>query len=1325
MDANFNFLGQVTNVFIENLDSKNEEEKLQTLFQKDKNVRDAFLGWSKNHYNLVVHTPKLLSAYKIACANNKEKGIEAGLIRKIAALFSGIQNHAIQEILTTTEKYMSESELNAMFDLHALGILSSENLVKNLKIQWQMQNSLMHNSKMVDRYISIFDKFIPDQFELVKSFSVTLNSNDHIPIQYHNIANGFLPLLDRLPVDQLVNLLSVKNSRGETVFHYKTMVNYSLIKILEKLIPDHVDQLISLLSIDSEEGMLSFMYRELANDYRDLFRKLLNADPVKFSKLINTVGRNGYTAFTDLETNKIYRPLMQECQNKISKQLNKLITLYELKSIPHEEFVKDFGVLISLCESIEYPLMNRYIQICEKLIPHDIDKLVSLLSIQNKNGYGLFMFNGMTNSNIMSKLISCNINEFSKLMSLTTKKGRTALSIPELEIYYSSVIKKEVIVTLDNHNSGIVSDKELIEKLTILFSLAGSKASVFDSEVIDRCVQIFDRFESDQIDLIKPFLTAKDSNGFTVLHYKSTIIKFMPFLEKFPPKHLSDVLSVKDNQGNTPLHYSSGNLLVPLLDKFLPAYADKLFNLLSIQNDKGYAPFLFTNTASIYSDLLIKLFNNNTDKFIKLMSIALRNGETALTDWTVGEEYLIFFATHIFSEFSKTLSTNDLAQKSAILFSLARAEIFNKILIDGIIPILGATPKGFDIFQPLLVAKNSDGWTSLHHPGIREKLLPFLRNLEVDQIIFLLSQKDKKGNTPLHKFKVRDLLQVLAGAIPDPKKLSLDQKNRLLDLFFEPNEKGEIPFEICNRELGVLQPLILQVLDEMKDHPANQLRKFSINPQWVSDVNKQQKIPPKMSYEEYALKAAELKKNINDLWSTFHFGAGEADVPFNYLSIGGKLYKAEQFKQALDTMVSRILTQESWLGTPSRDQPEQLHVFYSEMLHNFTTLLENLKETKASTNEIAATLLDIAAIEMKGYCAAHYQGGIDQAKQLSEVNLDQQIEEQDGGIDLTNIEEKFKKQANNILLEAVEDYVREANSTQSVHLFNQISFAVKLATSSDPYSDNRNIHKYVEKVLTKWDLGSVIRKFLNASKTFDKEQCLDWFMKHTPENFFGKQYSSDKFQKAQKGEDTAIKKAQEQLQNQGLSEESSQKIVKFFCGEEFSKVTDLEGKWGELLGEERYRQLIAANSEEAIDALSEEIPRQQRRAVVSDFKNQLKLKNTIESTYASSSVLTIPVEEILKIKKDFDESIDQLGLEIFSTENEEKLDPSAIYNRKHEGLPSQRLDRDRRIEYAKQFFVDTTETVDLTKRQEGRPWLTPIGAGEILTAIGVLNKTKT
>ncbi|MEI8365873.1 MAG: hypothetical protein WCF65_05590, partial [Parachlamydiaceae bacterium] len=261
---------------------------------------------------------------------------------------------------------------------------------------------------------------------------------------------------------------------------------------------------------------------------------------------------------------------------------------------------------------------------------------------------------------------------------------------------------------------------------------------------------------------------------------------------------------------------------------------------------------------------------------------------------------------------------------------------------------------------------------------------------------------------------------------------------------------------------------------------------YEISKKWVTDIKISSKFSIPISEEEFRDKVKQLKEWVNSTWALLHFGEGEGDINPLFLEINKIIRTPEDILLALvngqDSVLHKIETKKAWLGTPPETDLAGLHRFYSEMLINFESIMNQLIE-KNNPVETAGTLCHIASVEMEERCAAAYQSEIRQKEMILSGNA--------GSLD-----DMIKNAATSALMAVIENCMSERKENGSVHVLNSFMYACGLVPTPDLISHvtTENAQKII---LDSFDLDL----FMTSFKESVGEEASFYLKWKTPSDF--------------------------------------------------------------------------------------------------------------------------------------------------------------------------------------------------------------------------------
>ncbi len=324
---------------------------------------------------------------------------------------------------------------------------------------------------------------------------------------------------------------------------------------------------------------------------------------------------------------------------------------------------------------------------------------------------------------------------------------------------------------------------------------------------------------------------------------------------------------------------------------------------------------------------------------------------------------------------------------------------------------------------------------TLLHPE-QESLLDSLDDATLERI--LKTPQDGNGNTLLHNRNLDQKLKELVIA-------------RGIDTSTWVNAEGFSPE------------------DTQKDLSAN----------WLTTPKSQGSAAPALTRIEYDAQAQTLETDLKSLWDKA-IGETPADKLPVLLQVSGQNHSKDDIFGAINRILTKVKSQQAWLGTPRADQLDIMHNFYNEMLHNLNTASQNLKNKPA--NEVIGHLVSIALPEIEGRCATAYQ-----------QEFKQQAGFLSGSPEALSTDGQVKAAANSALLSLVEKITSEQHGSD-VHFLAGYQLAAGLSSIPDPLS-HINPETAGQNLRASFDPISFTKDFSNH---VSRETATDWLKEQTP-----------------------------------------------------------------------------------------------------------------------------------------------------------------------------------------------------------------------------------
>ncbi|HEV8053128.1 MAG TPA: hypothetical protein VGP47_11590 [Parachlamydiaceae bacterium] len=805
----------------------------------------------------------------------------------------------------------------------------------------------------------------------------------------------------------------------------------------------------------------------------------------------------------------------------------------------------------------------------------------------------------------------------------------------------------------------------------------------FPEDYVSVSLGLFESGIIDKNELITLFSKRNSVTYEQVFHNAASLEMNLPHLMQLDKELIVSILSIPDRQGDTVLHkLYTLKKVIPLLQTL---DVDSIVKIYSFTNGMGKVLLHDKRVLGLLSSVLNKFDFNDS---LKILSITDKDGKTPF---------------------------------------------HNMELIQILIPLLNN--RSSTELHKVLTVRDKSGQIPLHNKEIYALFLPILPKLGRSEFVELNLCQDENGLTPLHN------ADIFGIALPLLNKLNKEGLNEIFSKKYDGNTLLHDPVLLAKAGnlLKRISRVVLKIRSKENISPMEWVNCRLSNNWLVKD-----KVPihsKPLTKEEYQLKAAVLKLEIDNLWSSFVFGEEDGEVPSEYLrmeiSNTSQIFTPDEIKAALDSMTDKINDQLAWLGTPSAENPEALHLFYSQMLTNFEELV-SLLNTQDMPAEKAGPLINLAKVILEGRCAAAYQSEIEQSKMLISSSVEGE------GIDAN-----FNKMALASLTECIERIVREKAKGDS-HFFSQMLFSVGMAPAADPLSrvPIENCQNVVKSVWTKDKAVSSLTEILGR---LDVDQLEYWFKLRTPVEY-GKEYSI-KQAEIQKEEQVIVQEAKLKLKQNGLEDALVDSTLELFQSSkgaglrvgspqrnylseslfskldqvstveellEAQKLYDLENQIErdrklELLGKEdllnekpketltdEEKKLLAAYVKERRELQQKNIGEGgEFRAMKLQAETKIKMYELIHK--ANPMLTKENFDFIISAKKSFDEQI--LAL----------VDKSEVsFSPWETGLPSIAQENLRKHDYASQFFIMKDEKMKLNKR----------GTMDILFHLGILESSK-
>lgn len=343
--------------------------------------------------------------------------------------------------------------------------------------------------------------------------------------------------------------------------------------------------------------------------------------------------------------------------------------------------------------------------------------------------------------------------------------------------------------------------------------------------------------------------------------------------------------------------------------------------------------------------------------------------------------------------------------------------------------------------------QDDHGETPLHYSLIT--CVDLLEKLSSDELKYVLSIVDKEGNTPLHK------PSFLTAAHPLLSKHNLDFSHSL-------NHLGLNIFDMSH---------------------------WKSSESWFTKPKYEARLGAEVIKEQaYSQRIEILKADIQALWES----AKDHLESHSYLrEVKEKVYTSKEILTTLQEMVELMKDKKAWLGTPKKKEKALLDAFYCEMLINFETIAQKLKEKK-NVQQTAGYLVSLASSRLEGRCAAAYQAEIEQKALLISEKMDQ-----------LSLDKIFHNAAYVTLQKVIDEIVGKLFNGD-VHAMRQLRYAVGLVPNPDPLSQI-TLEEAQDEVLTNWNFYEILKEY-KRNVPEEPELAIDWLKAQTPKDFGREEY---------------------------------------------------------------------------------------------------------------------------------------------------------------------------------------------------------------------------
>ncbi|MEI8365888.1 MAG: hypothetical protein WCF65_05670 [Parachlamydiaceae bacterium] len=378
---------------------------------------------------------------------------------------------------------------------------------------------------------------------------------------------------------------------------------------------------------------------------------------------------------------------------------------------------------------------------------------------------------------------------------------------------------------------------------------------------------------------------------------------------------------------------------------------------------------------------------------------------------------------------------------------------------------LAASPQPLDheLLAAILQRKDRNGRTllsTLDHSCV-SKIVLWLSKLSAypdsrNSFLHILKDQDKYGNTPLHCPRFLEFMKTInvwSRAVPGLWR-------------------GVFEFDADT------QKSLLQMHNKSLLCPGQ-----TVNPTWLTSPKLSVGLSNAITPEQFKEKVTQLKGWINTTWDAFEFGAEEGKIPTVYLEIKQEQKTSQEIKSSLTEMLRRIEEQVVFTATPEASDTVGRHRFYSEMLMNFESVMNQLKE-KNDPKETAGTLIHIASVQLHFRCGEAYQSEISQQAMRLEGKPE-------------TLNDRIKKGAASALIAMIEQCMRDHN-TSDTHWYNTFMYVAGLKSMPDQAS-TLSPETAKQMILNAFDTGL----FMAELSTSIGDSTTDYIKSKTPADFDG------------------------------------------------------------------------------------------------------------------------------------------------------------------------------------------------------------------------------
>jgi len=553
-------------------------------------------------------------------------------------------------------------------------------------------------------------------------------------------------LLQQLPAEKqkeligekLNKLLRIRNNDGCTPLHIPGIVE-SLLPLVKKL---PVDQLMKSLLIPNKEGKLALHDKQSPQailHYKDLLK---NAPFEELFQLFTQKDKSGKASIDDNDNYQLFLDILENHPEKANVPSKCYVTAIDNGS---------FKMVLKMAEKGDGNAM--YLCGCCFLgrgpKPNAIDK-------DERKGLE-WLENASTVGNLIAKVELAHCHEkgmegigleanheiaFNLCQVAAKQKEPSALYL--LSRYY-----QEGIGVSPSENQSLEVLREAValegekpsEGLKLYFSILNQKGkNLFDDKTAEIFMPLLEKkLPPEELLSLLKMQNAKDQ---TPLHFPGNIPFLIPLLNRLAINDLVSLLSIQDEKGNTPMHYAE---TLKLLMPFLQDKPKHLKAALSIQDKSGDTPMNVFSLVKVLLPVLVE----KPDQFISFLLIQNKTGETLMHN-SYSAKALTDFLQELPAEKQKELTGEQLTKLLVIQNSKGCTPMHAPEVVESLLSLLKELP--VDQLMKALIIPGKEGKMALHDKQSPQAILHYkdlLKNAPFEELFQLFTQKDNSGKASI------------------------------------------------------------------------------------------------------------------------------------------------------------------------------------------------------------------------------------------------------------------------------------------------------------------------------------------------------------------------------------------------------------------------------------------------------------------------------------------------------------------------------------------------------------------------------------------------